>query len=157
MLDELNVPTSSLNNNNDDPNPNPNSVAVAPSLEPVLEPTAATPTSEQPPPPPPSGTRISQSLSEDEAHPITSATLPQLEEEVTNPSDSSNPNSSSIGSSATGQPDPYAPLATATLDTTVFDVVHMFSERGISAVPILDEDGMVVDLYETVDVIVSWK
>ncbi len=29
----------------------------------------------------------------------------------------------------------------------------MFSERGISAVPILDEDGNVVDLYETVDVI----
>ncbi|PWZ03353.1 hypothetical protein BCV70DRAFT_15530 [Testicularia cyperi] len=48
---------------------------------------------------------------------------------------------------------PYAPLATATLDTTVFDVVHMFSERGISAVPILDEEGNVVDMYETVDVI----
>ena len=48
---------------------------------------------------------------------------------------------------------PYAPIATATLDTTVFDVVHMFSERGISAVPILDDDGNVVDLYETVDVI----
>ncbi|SPO22330.1 related to SNF4 - nuclear regulatory protein [Ustilago trichophora] len=48
---------------------------------------------------------------------------------------------------------PYAPIATATLDTTVFDVVHMFSERGISAVPILDEEGNVVDLYETVDVI----
>ncbi|GAC96892.1 snf1p protein kinase activator; Snf4p [Pseudozyma hubeiensis SY62] len=48
---------------------------------------------------------------------------------------------------------PFAPIATATLDTTVFDVVHMFSERGISAVPILDEEGNVVDLYETVDVI----
>lgn len=48
---------------------------------------------------------------------------------------------------------PFAPLATATLDTTVFDVVHMFSEQGISAVPILDEDGNVVDMYETVDVI----
>lgn len=31
----------------------------------------------------------------------------------------------------------------------------MFSERGISAVPIVDEDGIVVNLYETVDVIVS--
>jgi hypothetical protein len=49
---------------------------------------------------------------------------------------------------------PYEPLATATLDTTVFDVVHMFSERGISAVPILDDEGYVVDMYETVDVIV---
>lgn len=48
---------------------------------------------------------------------------------------------------------PYHPIYTATLDTTVFDVVHMFSERGISAVPILDENGGVVDLYETVDVI----
>jgi hypothetical protein len=36
----------------------------------------------------------------------------------------------------------------------VFDVVHMFSERSISAVPIIDEDGIVVNMYETVDVIV---
>ena len=49
----------------------------------------------------------------------------------------------------------YHPIATATLSTTVFDVVHMFSERGISAVPIVDENGVVVNLYETVDVIVS--
>lgn len=48
----------------------------------------------------------------------------------------------------------YYPIATATLDTPVFDVVHMFSERAISAVPIVDEDGVVVNLYETVDVIV---
>jgi 5'-AMP-activated protein kinase, regulatory gamma subunit len=41
------------------------------------------------------------------------------------------------------------------MNTTVFDVVHMFSERGISAVPIIDENGVVVNLYETVDVIVS--
>ncbi|EIW70415.1 hypothetical protein TREMEDRAFT_15777, partial [Tremella mesenterica DSM 1558] len=47
----------------------------------------------------------------------------------------------------------FAPLATATLQTTVFDVVHMFSEKGISAVPIVDDNGKVVDLYETVDVI----
>jgi 5'-AMP-activated protein kinase regulatory gamma subunit len=39
------------------------------------------------------------------------------------------------------------------MNTTVFDVVHMFSERGISAVPIIDENGVVVNLYETVDVI----
>jgi 5'-AMP-activated protein kinase regulatory gamma subunit len=47
----------------------------------------------------------------------------------------------------------YDPIASATLDTTVFDVVHVFSEKGISAVPILDEEGYVVDMYETVDVI----
>jgi len=49
---------------------------------------------------------------------------------------------------------PFYPIATASLDTTVFDVVHMFSERAISAVPIVDEEGVVVNLYETVDVIV---
>lgn len=37
----------------------------------------------------------------------------------------------------------------------MFDVVHMFSEQGISAVPIVDENGKVLNLYETVDVIVS--
>jgi 5'-AMP-activated protein kinase regulatory gamma subunit len=31
----------------------------------------------------------------------------------------------------------------------------MFSEHGISAVPIVDENGVVVNLYKTVDVIVS--
>ncbi|CAE6521461.1 unnamed protein product [Rhizoctonia solani] len=48
---------------------------------------------------------------------------------------------------------PFHPIATATLNTRVFDVVHMFSQRGISAVPIIDENGIVVNLYETVDVI----
>jgi len=48
---------------------------------------------------------------------------------------------------------PYHPIATASLNTPVFDVVHMFSERAISAVPIIDEDGIVVNMYETVDVI----
>ncbi|KAJ9477361.1 5'-AMP-activated protein kinase subunit gamma [Pseudozyma hubeiensis] len=70
-------------------------------------------------------------------------------------SDASNASKVAPGG-AEGDPttsNPFAPIATATLDTTVFDVVHMFSERGISAVPILDEEGNVVDLYETVDVI----
>lgn len=40
------------------------------------------------------------------------------------------------------------------MSTPVFDVVHEFSGRGISAVPIIDEGGIVVNLYETVDVIV---
>lgn len=53
-------------------------------------------------------------------------------------------------------PNPFYPIATAGLDTSVFDVVHMFSERSISAVPIVDEEGIVINLYETVDVIVSW-
>lgn len=58
---------------------------------------------------------------------------------------------------AEGNPDgnPFYPISTASMSTPVFDVVHMFSERGISAVPIVDENGIVVNLYETVDVIVS--
>lgn len=52
---------------------------------------------------------------------------------------------------------PFWPLATATLQTTVFDVVHMFSERGISSVPIIDDRGIVINLYETVDVIVRCR
>jgi 5'-AMP-activated protein kinase regulatory gamma subunit len=55
-----------------------------------------------------------------------------------------------------GPVSPFWPMCTATLQTTVFDVVHMCSERGISAVPIVDENGVVVNLYETVDVIVSF-
>jgi 5'-AMP-activated protein kinase regulatory gamma subunit len=47
----------------------------------------------------------------------------------------------------------FFPLATATLQTTVFDVVHLFSELGISAVPIVDSRGVVINLYETVDVV----
>jgi 5'-AMP-activated protein kinase regulatory gamma subunit len=56
--------------------------------------------------------------------------------------------------SMTGTNPTYWPLATASMTTSVFDVVHMFSELGISAVPILDDDGVVMNLYETVDVIV---
>ena len=40
------------------------------------------------------------------------------------------------------------------MDTPVFDVVNMFSQSSISAVPIIDENGKVLNLYETVDVIV---
>ncbi|GJJ13809.1 hypothetical protein Clacol_008066 [Clathrus columnatus] len=59
-----------------------------------------------------------------------------------------------IGTYVTPTPENrYHPICWATMDTTVFDVVHMFSERGISAVPILDENGVVINLYETVDVI----
>ena len=50
--------------------------------------------------------------------------------------------------------DPYYPIATATMETTVFHVVNMFSERAISAVPILDADGVVKNIYETLDVTV---
>ena len=56
--------------------------------------------------------------------------------------------------SAPSYSDRFHPLATATLQTTVFDVVHLFSDLGISAVPIVDnETGQVINLYEAVDVV----
>ena len=62
---------------------------------------------------------------------------------------------STTGSQASGRlpPDWAHPIATATLQTTVFDIVHLFSDLGISAVPIIDDQGRVIDLYETVDVV----
>ncbi|GAA5897288.1 AMP-activated serine/threonine-protein kinase regulatory subunit SNF4 [Sporobolomyces salmoneus] len=56
-------------------------------------------------------------------------------------------------SSSMGVSDRFFPLSTATMKTSVFDVVHIFSERGISAVPIVDEDGIVLNMYETVDIV----
>jgi predicted transcriptional regulator len=41
---------------------------------------------------------------------------------------------------------PYHPIATATMNTTVFDAVRMFLKHGISAVPIIDENVVVVNL-----------
>ncbi|TIB66328.1 hypothetical protein E3P78_00106 [Wallemia ichthyophaga] len=58
-----------------------------------------------------------------------------------------------IGTYASNSDTSLEPLAVATMDTTVFDVVHQFSAKGISAVPIVDEEGAVINLYETVDVI----
>ncbi|GAA6062672.1 hypothetical protein JCM10212_000572 [Sporobolomyces blumeae] len=55
--------------------------------------------------------------------------------------------------STMGVSDRFFPLSTATMKTSVFDVVHVFSERGISAVPIVDEDGIVLNMYETVDIV----
>lgn len=71
---------------------------------------------------------------------------------------SSSPGESSRGQTplppqSSGISDKFHPLATATMDTSVFDIVHAFSERGISAVPIVDEDGVVLNMYETVDIV----
>lgn len=58
-----------------------------------------------------------------------------------------------IGTYVDPKPDnPYYPIITATMDSTVFDVVNMFSTHGISAVPILNDDGVVLNVYETLDV-----
>ncbi|OZJ04968.1 hypothetical protein BZG36_01759 [Bifiguratus adelaidae] len=46
----------------------------------------------------------------------------------------------------------YENLATAKLSTPVIQVINMFVERKISSVPIVDDRGAVLNVYETVDV-----
>lgn len=77
-----------------------------------------------------------------EERPHTTSTTKRAPSQIPRTSTTSSPGSN-----------PHHPIYTATLDTTVFDVAHIFSERGISAVPIIDEEGYAVDMYESVDVI----
>ncbi|KAI9827791.1 MAG: AMP-activated serine/threonine-protein kinase regulatory subunit [Thelocarpon impressellum] len=51
----------------------------------------------------------------------------------------------------------YDNLWTAHMDTPVIDVIHMFVKRSISSVPILDKHGVVVNVFEAVDVIALIK
>ncbi|KAG0271746.1 AMP-activated serine/threonine-protein kinase regulatory subunit [Linnemannia exigua] len=51
----------------------------------------------------------------------------------------------------------YTDLAVADLSTPVIDVIDMFVKRRISSVPIVDEDGVVLNVYETVDVLTLIK
>ncbi|RIB14600.1 the adenylate sensor from Amp activated protein kinase complexed with Amp [Gigaspora rosea] len=46
----------------------------------------------------------------------------------------------------------YNDIATARMSTPVIEVVNIFAERRISSVPIIDENGVVLNVYETVDV-----
>jgi CBS-domain-containing membrane protein len=41
------------------------------------------------------------------------------------------------------------------MSTPVIKVINMFVEQNISAVPIVDENGVVLNVYETIDVMVS--
>ncbi|KAJ5697519.1 5'-AMP-activated protein kinase subunit gamma [Penicillium malachiteum] len=47
----------------------------------------------------------------------------------------------------------YTNIATASMDTPVIDVIHILVERSISSVPILNSDGVVYNVFESVDVI----
>ncbi|KAK4188201.1 hypothetical protein QBC35DRAFT_209943 [Podospora australis] len=47
----------------------------------------------------------------------------------------------------------YTNLATATMGSSVLDVIHLMVKYNISAVPILDQDNTVLNLFEAVDVI----
>ena len=68
-----------------------------------------------------------------------------------NPPEDSPPVSTST---ADDEDNPYYPLAIVTLSTKIEDVVHMFSELGVSGVPVIDTaTGKVLNLYETIDVV----
>lgn len=41
------------------------------------------------------------------------------------------------------------------MSTPVIQVINMFVEQNISAVPIVDANGVVLNVYETIDVMVS--
>ncbi|KAJ6006011.1 5'-AMP-activated protein kinase subunit gamma [Penicillium sp. IBT 35674x] len=47
----------------------------------------------------------------------------------------------------------YTNIATASMDTPVIDVIHILVERSISSMPILNSDGVVYNVFESVDVI----
>ncbi|KAF2418464.1 CBS-domain-containing protein [Tothia fuscella] len=51
----------------------------------------------------------------------------------------------------------YTDLQTANMDTPVMDVIHMLVKKNISSVPILDKDGTVINVFESVDVIALIK
>jgi 5'-AMP-activated protein kinase regulatory gamma subunit len=41
----------------------------------------------------------------------------------------------------------YTPLLTATMDTSVIDVIHMLVKKNISSVPIVDKNGLFLEMY----------
>jgi 5'-AMP-activated protein kinase regulatory gamma subunit len=47
----------------------------------------------------------------------------------------------------------YGDLKTADMDTPVIDVIHMMVDKNISSVPILDETGRVLNVFEAIDII----
>ncbi|TKA82347.1 hypothetical protein B0A49_00088 [Cryomyces minteri] len=51
----------------------------------------------------------------------------------------------------------YSGLQTAHMDTPVMDVIHMLVKKNISSVPILDSEGVVINVFEAVDVITLIK
>ncbi|KAJ1972540.1 AMP-activated serine/threonine-protein kinase regulatory subunit, partial [Dimargaris verticillata] len=46
----------------------------------------------------------------------------------------------------------YQEISTATMSTRVIEVIQVFVEKGISVVPILDEDGQVINVFEDADI-----
>ena len=50
----------------------------------------------------------------------------------------------------------YSNMAVARLDTPIIDALSIFLDRRISAVPIVDENNKLTDIYSKFDAIVSW-
>jgi CBS-domain-containing membrane protein len=51
----------------------------------------------------------------------------------------------------------YENIETATEDTTIITALHKFVERRVSALPMVDAEGRLVDIYAKFDVIVSQR
>ncbi|KAF2156596.1 nuclear protein SNF4 [Myriangium duriaei CBS 260.36] len=51
----------------------------------------------------------------------------------------------------------YSGVASAKMDTSVMDVIHMLVKKNCSSVPILNDDGTVINVFEAVDVIALIK
>jgi 5'-AMP-activated protein kinase regulatory gamma subunit len=51
----------------------------------------------------------------------------------------------------------YSDIATCYMDTPVMDVIHMLVKKSISSVPIIDRAGVVLNVFESVDVIALIK
>ncbi|KAL4795922.1 nuclear protein SNF4 [Aspergillus venezuelensis] len=51
----------------------------------------------------------------------------------------------------------FSNVATASMDTPVIDVIHILVERSISSVPIVNSEGVVYNVFESVDVITLIK
>lgn len=49
----------------------------------------------------------------------------------------------------------YDNIETATEETSIITALHKFVERRVSALPLVDSDGRLVDIYAKFDVIVS--
>lgn len=49
----------------------------------------------------------------------------------------------------------YDNIETASEDTSIIDALHKFIDRRVSALPVVDAEGRLVDIYAKFDVIVS--
>lgn len=50
----------------------------------------------------------------------------------------------------------YENIETANEETSIITALHKFVERRVSALPLVDAEGHLVDIYAKFDVIVSW-